>query len=46
MSSLNSKQVKDYNDYGFVAPIDVLSSEEAKKIKEEIEYIEKNGRKS
>ena len=41
MSSLNSKQVKDYNDYGFVAPIDVLSSEEAKKIKEEIEYIEK-----
>ena len=41
MSSLNSKQVKDYKDHGFVAPIDILSSEEAKRIKEEIEYIEK-----
>ena len=41
MSSLNSKQVKDYKDNGFVAPIDVLSLEDAKKIKEEIEYIEK-----
>ena len=41
MSSLNSKQIKDYKDNGFVAPIDVLSSEDAKKIKEEIEYIEK-----
>ena len=33
MSSLNSKQVKDYKDHGFVAPIDILSSEEAKKDK-------------
>ena len=41
MSSLNSKQVKDYKDNGFVAPINVLSLEEVKKIKEEIEYIEK-----
>ena len=41
MSSLNEKQLKDYEDYGFVAPIDVLTLEEAKKIKEEIEYIEK-----
>ena len=41
MSSLNSKQIKNYKDNGFVAPIDVLSSEDAKKIKEEIEYIEK-----
>jgi len=41
MSSLNSKQIKDYKDNGFVAPINVLSSENTKKIKEEIEYIEK-----
>ena len=41
MSSLNEKQLKDYEDHGFVAPIDVLTLEEAIKIKEEIEYIEK-----
>ena len=41
MSSLNSKQIKDYKDNGYVAPINVLSLEEVKKIKEEIEYIEK-----
>jgi len=41
MSSLNSEQIKDYKDNGFVSPINVLTLEEAKKIKEEIEYIEK-----
>ena len=41
MSFLNEKQLKDYEDHGFVAPIDVLTLEEATKIKEEIEYIEK-----
>ena len=41
MNSLNVKQLKDYKDNGFVAPINVLSLEEAKKIKEEIEHIEK-----
>ena len=41
MNSLNEKQLKDYEDYGFVAPINVLTLEEATKIKEEIEYIEK-----
>ena len=33
MSSLNSKQLKDYYADGFVAPIDVLTSEEAVEIK-------------
>jgi len=42
MNSLNAEQLKNYNDYGFVAPIDVLSLEETAKIKKEIEYIEKN----
>ena len=41
MSSLNEKQLKDYEDHGYVAPINVLTLEEAIKIKEEIEYIEK-----
>ena len=41
MNSLNTEQLKNYKDDGFVAPIDVLSSQEATKIKEEIEYIEK-----
>ena len=41
MSSLNEKQLKDYEDHGFVAPINVLTLEEVKKIKEEIENIEK-----
>ena len=41
MSSLNSKQIKDYKDNGFVAPINVLSLEEVEKIKQEIEHIEK-----
>ena len=41
MISLSTKQLKDYEDDGFVAPVDVLNLEEAKKVKEEIEYIEK-----
>ena len=41
MSSLNEKQLKDYENHEFVAPINVLTLEEAIKIKEEIEYIEK-----
>ena len=41
MSSLNEKQLKNYDNNGFVAPIDVLSLEEAEEIKKEIEYIEK-----
>jgi len=41
MTALNESQLKDYDDNGFVAPITILSSEEATKIKEEIEHIEK-----
>ena len=41
LSGLTTKQLKDYEDHGFVAPINVLTLEEATKIKEEIEYIEK-----
>ena len=41
MSMLSTNEIKNYKDHGFVAPIDVLSSREATKIKEEIEFIEK-----
>ena len=41
MNSLNVEQLEDYENHGFVSPIDVLTLEEAIKIKEEIEYIEK-----
>ena len=41
MSKLNAKQLKDYNDNGFVAPIDVLSLNKTEEIKKEIEFIEK-----
>ena len=38
---LTPKQLKDYEDHGFVAPIDILTSDEANEIKKEIEKIEK-----
>ncbi len=41
MSSLKLNQIKQYQDDGYVAPIDVLSKEEAKEIRDEIENIEK-----
>ena len=41
MSFLNSDQLKQYEEEGYVAPIDVLSKEEAKEVRDEIELIEK-----
>ena len=41
MSFLTSDQLKQYEEEGYVAPIDVLSKEEAKEIRDEIELIEK-----
>ena len=41
MTVLTSQQLKEYNDKGYLAPINVLSLEEVNKIKTEIEYIEK-----
>ena len=42
MSLLTSDQLNQYKEEGFIAPIDVLSSDEALKIREEIENIETN----
>ena len=41
MSSLTPKQLKQYEDDGYVSPIEALSKDEAKEIREEIENIEK-----
>ena len=41
MTTLTSRQLKKYEEHGYVAPINVLSLEEVNGIKKEIEYIEK-----
>ena len=41
MPFLTSEQIKQYEEEGYVAPIDVLSKEEASEIRKEIELIEK-----
>ena len=40
MAGLTTKQLKDYENYGYVSPIDVLTSTEASEIRKEIEVIE------
>ena len=40
MSYLSSNQLKQYEDKGFVSPIDIFSKEKAKAIRNEIELIE------
>ena len=41
MPSLTSEQLKQYENNGYVSPIEVLTKYEAKEIREEIEIIEK-----
>ena len=41
MTNLSSNQLKQYEDEGFVSPINIFSKEKAKKIRNEIELIEK-----
>ena len=45
MTYLNSNQLKQYNEEGYVAPLDVLTKEEALAAKNEIELIEKKNAK-
>ena len=42
MTNLSSNQLKQYNDEGYIAPINILSTEEAIEARKEIELIEKN----
>ena len=41
MSYLSPNQLKQYEDEGFVSPINIFAKEEAKEIRDEIELIEK-----
>ena len=41
MTNLSSNQLKQYNDEGYIAPINILSTEEATEARKEIELIEK-----
>ena len=41
MSYLSPNQLKQYEDEGFVSPINIFSKEKAKEIRDEIELIEK-----
>ena len=40
MSYLSSNQLKQYEDQGFVSPINIFSKDKAKEIRNEIELIE------
>ena len=42
MTYLSPNQLKQYKDEGFVSPINIFSKEKAKKIRNEIELIEKD----
>ena len=42
MTYLNSNQLKQYSEEGYVAPLDILTKEEALEARNEIELIEKN----
>jgi hypothetical protein len=41
MTYLSSNQLKQYEDKGFVSPINIFSKDKAKEIRNEIELIEK-----
>ena len=41
MTYLSSNQLKQYEDEGFVSPINIFSKDKAKEIRNEIELIEK-----
>ena len=42
MTNLSLEQINQYKEDGYIAPINVLSTDEADEIKEEIEHIEKD----
>ena len=41
MSHLSKKEINEYNEKGYLAPIDALTKDEANEVREEIEFIEK-----
>ena len=41
MSNLSKSEINQYNEKGYLAPIDALTKDEANEVREEIEFIEK-----
>ena len=41
MSHLSKKEINEYNEKGYLAPIDALTKDETDEVREEIEFIEK-----
>ena len=41
MPHLSKKEINEYNEKGYIAPIDALTKDEADEVREEIEFIEK-----
>ena len=41
MSNLSKSEINQYNEKGYLAPIDALTKDEANEVKDEIEFIEK-----
>jgi len=41
MANLSPEQIKQYQDKGYLAPIEALTKDEANEVKEEIDFIEK-----
>ena len=41
MSHLSKKEINQYNEKGYISPIDALTKDEADEVREEIEFIEK-----
>ena len=41
MANLSPEQIKQYQDKGYLSPIEALTKDEANEVKEEIEFIEK-----
>ncbi|SVE21293.1 uncharacterized protein METZ01_LOCUS474147, partial [marine metagenome] len=40
-SALKLSQIQQYNENGFLSPIDILNLDEVRKLRDEIEFIEK-----
>ena len=41
MSHLSKNEINQYNEKGYLSPIDALTKDEADEVREEIEFIEK-----
>ena len=43
INGLSDKQINEYNENGYIAPIDILSLEQVKKLEKKLIMLKKNG---